>query len=289
MHDALLIARREYLERVLGKAFLVTTLAVPLILALLTAAGVLASPHQTGIQGAGISPSDNALSGLTAAYVMIFLLYFSVMYYGMNVARSVIEEKASRIFEVLLATTTPESLMAGKLTGVGSAGLTQIGIWVCMSLFAAAALGRGVFASLGISAIRILFFILFYLLGFLFYSALSAAFGASANSEHEIQQFSFILALPMIACLVLMPYILDNPDAPSIIALSLFPPCAPIVMYLRMSVEMPPTWQLALSVALMAAAIWAMLWIAARIYRVGILMYGKRATLPEILRWLRSS
>jgi ABC-type Na+ efflux pump permease subunit len=146
-----------------------------------------------------------------------------------------------------------------------------------------------VFASLGISATRLIFFVLFYLLGFLFYSALSAAFGASAGSEQEIQQFSFLLALPMIACLVLMTYIFGNPDAPAVVALSLFPPCAPIVMYVRMAAQMPPMWQLALSVALMAAAVWAMLWIAARIYRVGILMYGKRATLPEILRWLRSS
>jgi ABC-2 type transport system permease protein len=284
MHDALLIAQREYLERIRSKAFLFTTLFLPLLIAGLMTGGILASTR-----AAESGPPDSAVSSLAASYIMIFLLYFSVMYYGMNVARSVIEEKTSRVFEVLLAATTPESLMAGKLIGVGSAGLTQIGIWIGLALAAAVAFGNRVFASLDISPTRVIFFVLFYLLGFLFYSALSAAFGASASSEQEIQQFSFIIALPMIACLVLMPDILANPDASVIVVLSLFPPCAPIVMYLRMAARMPPMWQLALSVVLMAAAIWAMLWIAARIYRVGILMYGKRPTLPEILRWLRSS
>jgi ABC-2 type transport system permease protein len=240
----------------------------------------------------GKASSSNTVSAFVGAYIMIFLLYFSVIYYGMNVARSVIEEKTSRVFEVLLATTKPESLMTGKLLGVGAAGLTQIAIWLGLGLLyggspLAAAMGKGGFASLGISITEIVFFVLFFLLGFLFYSALSAAFGASVSSEQEIQQFSFIIVLPMLVGLVLMTYILSNPNAPAVVALSLFPPCTPMVMYLRMASQMPPVWQLVLSVLLMIAAIWCMLWIAARVYRVGILMYGKRATLPEIVRWLR--
>jgi ABC-2 type transport system permease protein len=240
----------------------------------------------------GSTSSSDSLGSFAAAYVMIFLLYFSVVYYGMNVARSVIQEKTSRVFEVLLATTRPESLMAGKLIGVGAAGLTQMAIWFCFTLIFGASpiasrIHHGGLAVLGISWVQAVFYLLFFLLGFLFYSALSAAFGASVSTEHEIQQFSFVIALPMVVGLVLMSYILNNPNAPGVVALSLFPPCAPIVMYLRMAAETPPLWQLSLSVTLMIAATWGMLWIAARIYRVGILMYGKRATLPELLRWLR--
>ncbi len=242
----------------------------------------------------GSASSSNSFSSFAGAYVMIFLLYFSVIYYGMNVARSVIQEKTSRVFEVLLAATRPESLMAGKLIGVGAAGLTQIGIWIALALLyagspIAARLGSGGFASLGISVTQVVFFVLFFVLGFLFYSALSAAFGASVGSEQEIQQFSFIIVLPLVVGLVMATYILGNPNAPAVVALSLFPPFTPIVMYLRMAAETPPLWQLALSVALLLLAIWAMLWVASRIYRVGILMYGKRPTLPEILRWLRYS
>src|ERR1700678_269259 len=140
MDDALLIATREYLDRIRSKSFLVTTLVLPLLMGLLSARGILALA-----KGPEISPPASPIPSLAGAYVMIFLLYFSVMFYGMNVARSVIEEKTSRVFEVLLAATTPESLMAGKLIGVGGAGLTQIGIWVGMALVAAAALGDRVF------------------------------------------------------------------------------------------------------------------------------------------------
>jgi ABC-2 type transport system permease protein len=240
----------------------------------------------------GKATASNSLANFAGAYIMIFVLYFSVVYYGMNVARSVIQEKTSRVFEVLLAITRPESLMAGKLIGVGAAGLTQMGIWFSLTLLyglspIAASIGKNGVGILGITVTQGVFFLLFFLLGFLFYSALSAAFGASVNTEQEIQQFSFIIVIPMAAGLMMMPYILSNPNAPAVVALSLFPPCTPMVMYLRMAAETPPLWQLLLSVALLIAATWGMLWVAARIYRIGILMYGKRPTLPEVLRWLR--
>jgi ABC-2 type transport system permease protein len=242
----------------------------------------------------GRPSGSDGVNSLAATYAMILLLYFSVIYYGMNVARSVIQEKTSRIFEVLLAATTPESLMAGKLIGVGAAGLTQIAIWLGLTLTLggvplAAHLRKGALAALGLSATQIVFFAFFFVVGFLFYSALSAAFGASVSSEQEVQQFSFLIVLPMIVGIVLMTYILNHPNAPAVVALSLFPPCTPVVMYLRMASQMPPLWQLALSIVLMVAATWAMLWIASRIYRVGILMYGKRPALAEVVRWLRQS
>ncbi|HEX3940157.1 MAG TPA: ABC transporter permease [Acidobacteriaceae bacterium] len=227
-------------------------------------------------------------------YLMALMLYFSVIYYGMNVARSVVQEKTSRVFEVLLASTRPESLMAGKLLGVGAVGLTQVAIWVALALLRAGpamatAGGKASLGALGITFSQTAFFVLFFLLGFLLYSAIAAGFGACLDSEQEVQQFSFIIVLPMVACLVLTPSVIENPGGMLSVVLSLLPPCTPIIMFLRLSAQTVPLWQLALSLVLMFAAIWAALWVAARIYRVGILMYGKRAAPSEILRWLRSS
>jgi ABC-2 type transport system permease protein len=237
---------------------------------------------------------SNSVKSFFGAYAMMFLIYFTVVFYGMNVARSVVEEKTSRIFEVLLSTVQPQSLMAGKLLGVGAAGLTQMTIWVLLvsaivSTSAGASLGPEGLAAFGIHPQQIFFLVAYFLLGFFFYSAIAAAVGASVSSEQEIQQFSMVIVAPLTVGMVLITYITSNPAALPVVLLSLFPPCAPIVMFLRMSSQMPPAWQIALSMVLMLLFIWAAIWIASRIYRVGILMYGKRATLPEILRWMRYS
>ncbi|MBW4027121.1 MAG: ABC transporter permease [Acidobacteria bacterium] len=245
------------------------------------------------VKNGAIITSD-ASKSFIGAYVMIMMLYFVVVFYGMNVARSVIEEKTSRIFEVLLATARPESLLMGKLLGVGAAGLTQVGAWfLLLAVYSGSAIaaraGVNGFASFGITPLQLGFFAIYFLLGFFFYSAVAAGFGASVSSEQEVQQFSFFIVAPLLVGLIMMSYILSNPNSALSVGLSLFPPCTPIVMYLRLCSQTPPMWQLALSVVLMVAAIWVAIWIAARIYRVGILMYGKRATLPEMLRWLRYS
>ena len=242
----------------------------------------------------GRASGSGSVGKFIGAYLMIFLLYFTVISYGINVARSVIEEKTSRVFEVLLSAATPKTLMAGKLMGVGGAALTQIGIWFVLASgiggsFAARNGMHGEISALGITPSAVAFFVVYFLLGFLFYSALSAAFGASVSSEQEIQQLSFLIVTPLFIGIVLMNYILANPNAPAVVALSLFPPCTPIVMYLRMAAQQPPSWQIWLSIGLMVASIYGMLWVASRIYRVGMLMYGKRATFAEMLRWLRYS
>ena len=245
------------------------------------------------IRNGQLIPS-NSLKSFFGAYAMMFLIYFTVVFYGMNVARSVVEEKTSRIFEVLLSTVRPQSLMAGKLLGVGAAGLTQMGIWFLLitgivGTSASAAVAQGGLGAFGVHPQQIFFLLAYFLLGFFFYSAIAAAVGASVSSEQEIQQFSMVIVGPLTVGMVLISYIVSNPTAWPVVLLSLFPPCAPIVMFLRMSSQMPPAWQIALSMLLMVVFIWAAIWFASRIYRVGILMYGKRATLPEILRWMRYS
>jgi ABC-2 type transport system permease protein len=225
---------------------------------------------------------------------MTFMLYFAVVFYGVNVAHSVVSEKTSRVFEVLLASAKPESLMLGKLLGVGAVGLTQMGVWIAFVLLLSASslgvtLGAGGLAAYGVTPLRLIFFVLYFLLGFFFYSALSASLGATVSQESEVQQFTMIIVLPQVIGLVLFAYILSNPGAWPVVLLSLFPPCTPIVMSLRMAAMSVPAWQLALSLVLMLSSIYGMVWIASRIYRVGILMYGKRPTLPEMLRWLKYS
>jgi ABC-2 type transport system permease protein len=242
----------------------------------------------------GTAVAADASKGFWGAYIMAFMLYFAVVFYGVNVAHSVVAEKTSRVFEVMLSAAKPESLMLGKLLGVGAVGLTQMAIWIVFILMLSASslwmsFGLGGLAAYGVTPLQLIFFVLYFILGFFFYSALSAGLGATVSQESEVQQFSMIIALPQVIGLALIVYILSNPGAWPVVLLSLIPPCTPIVMCLRMAAMSVPAWQLALSLVLMVLSIYGMVWVATRIYRVGILMYGKRPTLPEMLRWLKYS
>jgi len=239
------------------------------------------------------APSDAGKS-FWGAYVMAFLLYLTVLFYGVNVAHSIAAEKTSRVFEVLLASAKPSSLLAGKLIGVGGAGLTQLLIWVfCAALFSSSSLAaqliEGGLGAYGVTSGQLFFLVVYFLFGFFLYSSLSAGLGAAVSQESEVQQFNMLIMLPQIVSLILIMYILGNPTSWPVVVLSLVPWFTPIAMCLRMSVVAVPWWQIALSIVLMTAAIVGTVWLASRIYRVGILMYGKRPTLPEMLRWLRYS
>jgi ABC-2 type transport system permease protein len=245
------------------------------------------------LKGNKVVSSDSERS-FQGAYGLIIVLYASVLIYGINIARSVVEEKTSRIFEVLLSTASSDSLMLGKLLGVGAVGLTQMGIWgVLLVLYTGSAMAstQGIhgLASLGITKTELGFFAIFFLGGFFLYSALAAALGSSVSGEQEVQQFSFILISPLVVSVVLLPYVLGNPSSTTSVVLSLLPPFTPIIMYMRICAQTPPMWQILLSVVLLFGSVLAMVWLAARIYRIGVLMYGKRATLPEMIRWLRYS
>lgn len=242
----------------------------------------------------GKASTSNAMGTFWAAYVMAFLLSFTVVLYGMNVGRSVIQEKTSRIFEVMLASVKPGDMLAGKLIGVGAVGITQLAIWfAAAALFVgtplAARLMAGGFNLHLISAGEGVLFVVYFLLGYVLYSALFAGLASTVSTEQELQQYSPIAAVPIWLSFGMITFIVSNPNSPWSVAMSMFPPCAPITMFLRMASQFPPLWQIAVSIALMVLSILATLWVAARIYSVGILMYGKRATLPEMLRWLRYS
>jgi len=211
----------------------------------------------------------------------------------MNVARSIIQEKTSRIFEVMLSTAEPGDLLSGKLIGVGAVGLTQIGIWlisgaaILASPIAAAAMS-GEF-DIHFSWTEIVLFPVYYLLGYLLYSSLFAGLAATCETEQELQMYMPLAAMPTWLSFAMIVLIMNDSNSVWSVAASLFPPTAPIIMFLRMASQIPPAWQFAVSIGLMVVSIWAVLWMSSRLYRVGILMYGKRATLPELLRWLRYS
>jgi ABC-2 type transport system permease protein len=229
----------------------------------------------------------NSRSSFLVAYVLFFLMYMVVLLYGMNVARSIIEEKTSRVFEVLLATIKPDELLAGKILGVGAVGLTQVAIWMAAAGLIAARLGAT--SGVQISTPQVVFFIVYFALGYALYSAVAAALGAMTNSEQELQQLNMFLMLPLFFSFLMLMPIVTNPNSMMSRIVSQIPFCAPLLMDLRISISMPQPWEIALSIALILVTIYAVLWVSSRIYRVGILMYGKKPNLPEILRWLKYS
>jgi len=221
--------------------------------------------------------------------VMVMLLYMAVLLYGISVMRSVLEEKTSRILEVLLSSATSTQLMTGKLLGVGAVGLTQILVWVVIAgVFALPAMAmQPSFSELQIPIGVLLAFAIFFLLGYLLYSTMYATIGAITTTEQEGQQLQFFIVIPLVLSVFMLAPVVRSPDAPLVVWLSMVPFFAPVLMYARIVVQTPPLWQIALSLSLLIATIAGLLVLCARIYRIGILIYGKRPNLPEILKWLK--
>jgi ABC-2 type transport system permease protein len=235
----------------------------------------------------------NTLLAFGAAYGLFLLMYMVIMLYAMNTARSIIEEKTSRVFEVLLSTIRPDEMLAGKILGVGSVGLTQVGIWMLAAgifgtVFASGipglAAGQSVF-----SVSQLCFFLAYFVYGFMLYSSIAAALGAMTNSEQELQQLNMFLVMPLAFCMLCLISFIKNPDSALSRIVALIPFCSPLLMNFRVSIGNPQPWELILSFVLMTLTILGILWFSSRIYRVGILMYGKKPNLPEILRWLKYS
>lgn len=245
------------------------------------------------INSKGRVAKTNGRAALNKSMGMAFLLTMTTLFYGLNMARSIIDEKTSRIFEVMLAVAKPDDLLTGKLIGAGAVGLTQIAIWVvAAALLAGSALAGPLLAgqfSLHFSWMEAVLFPLYFVLGFFLYSALFSGLAATCETAQELQMYMPLAAAPVWLSFGLIPLLLSDSNSIWAMAASLFPPTAPFVMMLRMGLGTVPPWQFAVSIALMLVSVWAVLWFSSRLYRVGILMYGKRATLPEILRWLRYS
>ncbi len=223
--------------------------------------------------------------------ILVMMIYVGTLMWGQIVMTGVIEEKSNRVVEVIVSSTTPRNLLFGKLVGVGGAGLLQFSIWILGLVGVSAASGSLAFLSgldlPALNPVLIAAFPIFFLLGFFLYASLYAAIGSAVNTIQEAQNFIFPVMLPIIMAMVCWPVVMRAPDSTLSVVLSLIPFMTPILMFLRMSVLMPPVWQIALSVVLTSLTIALVIWVAARIYRVGILMYGKPPNFPEMLRWVR--
>lgn len=224
------------------------------------------------------------------ALILLMILYVSILIWGQAVLTSVIEEKTSRVVEVMAAGVPSTTLLLGKLLGVGAAGLTQFLVW-SGSLFVVslASGGIGSFSMPEITPLMLVSFVAFFLLGFLFYAAMYAAIGSAVNTVQEAQGLVFPVMLPLVGSMICWPAVLEAPDGRLAFVTSMIPGMSPLVMFLRIVVLTPPMWQILLSIVLLALGILAVVWVAARVYRVGILMYGKRPTFPELVRWVRHS
>jgi ABC-2 type transport system permease protein len=223
-------------------------------------------------------------------FIFVMILYTAILSWGMTIAKSIVEEKGSRIVEVLLSALPARDLMVGKLVGVGLAGMTQLGIWTVLGLVLTGSSAPAVLAQVGpidIPAVTFLYFILFFVLGFLLFASLFMVIGAMSSTEQDAQQMQAIVTLPMLIPLMSLMLFMQNPNSGIAVAMSLIPVFTPLLMLARIILLMPPFWQIALGIALLVVSIYFAVTFAARVFRVGILMHGKRPNLRELVHWYR--
>lgn len=261
--------------------------------------------------------SDMAFGIKTAlSFGLMYVVFMFIIIYGVRVMRSVLEEKNNRVVEIIISSVKPFELMMGKILGVTLVALTQFIIWITMSVTAAIFLNTGFaamqknipteqseimknmdFQQIATEVSHILLdmnyvgiisvFVFFFLFGYIFYSSMYAAIGSAVDNETETQQFTMFAIVPLMLGLYGSFTIMNNPDGPMAFWLSIIPFTSPVAMIARIPFGVP-LWQILLSIFLLIASTLLMVYIAAKIYRVGILMYGNKATLKEIWKWIRS-
>ncbi len=272
----------------------------------------------------GSEEEESAFGGAALGGVMGFLIYLSVFIYGSMVMQSVIEEKTSRVVEVMVSAVKPFDLLLGKVLGVGLLGVVQQVTWLAIILGGAAALGPiiGMFAETSnVDAIAaqgeamaaeagvpaeavapnipdlmpdigfgiVVAFVLFFIGGYLIYSSLFAAAGSAVEEVQDAQSFTVPIMIPVILGFVSMTPILESPDSTFAVVMSLIPLFSPMLMLARMAITDVPAWQVLTSLVLLFGGFLATMWLSARIYRVGILSYGKKPSYGDLIKWIRAS
>ena len=247
---------------------------------------------------------DSFLVGVKSGLSMflMYCVFTFIMMYGIRVMRSVLEEKNNRVVEILISSVKPFELMMGKILGVTGVALVQFGVWVVMIFASVMTLGSSNVGMVsGVAEVQmvlsalsqinyglILFvFVIYFLLGYLFYSAMYAAIGSAVDNETETQQFTLFAILPMMLGFYGSITIMNNPDGPMSFWLSMIPFTSPIAMLARIPFDVP-VWELVLSIVILLVSTLGMVFIASKIYRVGILMYGNKVTLKELWKWLKN-
>lgn len=248
----------------------------------------MSEPITLNAQDAGGKASKGE-SGFYMVFGLGLLIYMSVLLYGQFILGAVIEEKETRIAEILFSSMRSFPLMMGKLIGVSLVALTQMGIWAVAFLSLSAWLAGSSFTLPHIPALVFVYFVLFFLMGYFIYATFYAVVGSMVTTTQEGGQ----LALPIVLLLVMGFYlsfnVIRSPNSSLAFWASMFPFFAPITMLVRIVTETPPLWQILLSLGIGVLTVVGMMWVAARVYRVGMLMYGKKASIPEVLRWIRQA
>lgn len=243
-------------------------------------------------RGRGGSGRVNAIF----SFGLAFLLYMSILLYGQAIMRGVMEEKQTRVAEVIVSSLRPDALLAGKVLGVGGVAFTQIATWV-LAGWVMATFRAPIFAAMGLPATPMrlpelsitfgLLLLLLFALGFIFYAALFAAVGSMVNTDQEAQQAATPLMMLVIFAALFIQPVLFNPSGTLAQWVSLLPFSAPILMPVRLATVQVPWLEIIACLVILAASCAIAVWVAARIYRVGLLMYGKKPTLREVARWVR--
>lgn len=246
-------------------------------------------------------------------YFLSFVVYLLLFIYGGIVMRSVLEEKTNRVVEILASSARPFDIMLGKVVGVGAVGLFQLLLWAVLTTAVFAIAGsvlvslsgtisqaealayyrsqENAFAMLVLQAPRLSLlqigaFVFFFLAGYVFYSTLFAGIAAAADTEQDIQTLQVPVSIFIVIPMLTVPLILNAPDSTVAITLSVIPMFSPILMLMRIFATEVPWWQVMLSVALLLSSIIGAIWLAGRIYRIGILRYGQRPSLRQLVRWI---
>lgn len=246
--------------------------------------------------GSGQATSGEA--SFMTGFVVMFILYMSILLYAVNVLRSVIQEKTSRVVEIVISAASPRALMLGKVIGVGGVGLFQLGIWAVISLglihFRAEVLGLfglsgSGFALPPLSVVDVAIILAYFALGYFLYAAIYAAIGAMVSSEQEAQQLQMPVVLLLILPVACVQMVSNDPRGGAAQLLTAVPFWSPVLMPMRYLLGGATWTEVATSLAILLLSIAAVVAVAGRIYRIGVLMYGKRPSLRELGRWIRYS
>ncbi len=253
----------------------------------------LSRPVALATKKSGGDGSEGGGGTFILAFVVGFFIYFTIIMYGQTIMSAVVEEKTTRVTEMLFSSVHTFTLMTGKLIGVSLVALTQYLIWT-LAFAALTVYGYGVLAVSGVTLPQIapsvfVYFLLFFLLGYFVYATLYVLIGSMVTTAQEGGQVSMPVLFMLIAGFYMAFPVIRSPNSSFAFWVSMVPFFSPITMLVRIVTETPPFWQIALSLAIGFATVMLLVWLAARIYRVGMLMYGKRASIPEVLRWVRQA
>jgi len=255
--------------------------------------------------------ADSSLAYTAIGYAMAFIIYFAVFIYGQYVMQGVIEEKSNRVVEVIVSSVRPFELLMGKVLGIGAMGLAQMVTWAAVAMGGVAAVGpimalvfspsdlgvapdasqQALLEAAGVSVPTIpvdlvVWFILFFLGGFLLYAALFAAVGSAVEQQQDAQNLLLPVISPLILPILFLIFIIESPNATVSVVMSMIPLFSPILMVLRAAITSVPVWEIATAFLLLVGSFVGVIWAAGRIYRVGILSYGKTPSLRELATWV---